>query len=381
MYHGWQALVPTESTGGYRYTHPDTKEEFRRLHREVLEPLGPTLLQVGEHRGDVAFLDSFTAQMFARRGSYGYSNDETYLTLLHAQLQPVVIHEEQLLRHGLDEFKVLVLADCDVLTSGVVKRIREFQQRGGIIIGDENVAPAITPDIRIRKFTRQKKADADKAVLLANAAKLRAALDARYARPVDSTNPEIITRLRHGSGSDYVFVVNDRREAGSYVGQHGLVMENGLPGEGEVVLVRQAGHVYDLTAGREVPAAARDGMLRWQVKLAPCDGSVFMITPRPIAGVKLTAPDSAMTGVAIPVSITITDDAGKPVAGVVPVRLEISDPAGRIAERSGWYGAAGGGIEVRLDPAPNDAPGVWQIRARELASGREAVRYFRVTRP
>nr|MDQ3621528.1 hypothetical protein [Verrucomicrobiota bacterium] len=65
------------------------------LHSGVLEPLGPTLLKVGDHRSDVAYLDSFTAQMFARRGSYGYSGDDTYRILLHAQLQPRVIYEEQ----------------------------------------------------------------------------------------------------------------------------------------------------------------------------------------------------------------------------------------------------------------------------------------------
>ena len=63
--------------------------------------------------------------------------------------------------------------------------------------------------------------------------------------------------LRMTGQSDYVFVVNDHREAGSYVGQHGMVMENGLPSEGEVSLLRGSGHVYDLVNGREVPAKAR----------------------------------------------------------------------------------------------------------------------------
>jgi hypothetical protein len=45
MYHGWQSLVPTASTGAYRYTHPDTQHELARLVREVVRPLGPMLLQ------------------------------------------------------------------------------------------------------------------------------------------------------------------------------------------------------------------------------------------------------------------------------------------------------------------------------------------------
>lgn len=379
MYHGWQALVPSDSASSYRYTNPDTKEEFRRLHRGVLEPLGPALLQAGERPSDVAYLDSFTAQMFARRGSYGYSGDEAYLTLLYAHLQPEVIHEDQLLKDGLNGRKALVLADCDVLPAGVARRIREFQQRGGLVIGDPDLAPGIKADITLGRVKRQRQAAADKAALLANAAKLRAALDARYARAVDCSNPEIVPRLRAAGAGDYVFVVNDHREPGDYVGQHGLTMDNGLPSAGELTLARASGHVYDLVAGRAAPAAAREGRLRWNVSLGPCDGRVYLVAPQPIAAVRLTAPESAKRGDALPVRVSVTDPSGQPVDAVVPVRVEISDPAGRAAEFSGYYGARHGVLDLKLDLAANETPGLWQIRARELASGCESAVYCRVS--
>jgi hypothetical protein len=195
---------------------------------------------------------------------------------------------------------------------------------------------------------------------------------------VDCTNPEIVPRLRGAGASDYVFVVNDHREFGEYVGRHGLVMDNGLPSAGELSLARAGGHVYDLVAGREVPVAVEGGKLRRPVNLGPCDGRLYMVTPQPIAAVKITAPDSARRGGALPVRLAVTDEAGQAVPAVVPVRVEICDPAGRLAEFSGYYGARDGQMELRLDVAPNDAAGLWQIRARELASGREATAYVRV---
>ncbi len=219
MYFGWEALVPTEGPAGNRHTNPETQDVLRRLLHDVVAPLGPALLQVGDHKADVAYLDSFTSQMFARRGSYGYSGDEAYLTLLYAHLQPEVIYEDQMLQHGLEGFKVLVLADCDVLPAGLVQRIQDFQRRGGVVIGDENLVPAIKADLHIPKMKRVKKGDADKATLLANAAALRAALDAKYTRHVDSSNPDVVVRCRHAGASDYVFVVNDQREFGTYIGQ------------------------------------------------------------------------------------------------------------------------------------------------------------------
>jgi hypothetical protein len=378
MYHGWSALVPTDGTHAYKHTQPDTQTEFRRLHREVLEPLGPTLLQVSEHTSDVAYLDSFTSQMFARRGSYGYSHDEAYLTLLHAQLQPQVVFEETILRRGLEGYRVLVLIDCDVLPASVAGRISEFQKRGGLIIGDPNLAPAVKPDVTIPRFTRTKQAAADKATILANAARLRAALDARYRRPAECTNPEIVTRIRSVGAAHYVFVVNDRREAGTYVGQHGLVQEIGLPGEGEVRLRRSKGHVYDLCTGRAVPAVRRDDTLTWPVQLAPCDGRVFLVTDRPIAGLAVQVPEEIVRGKACACQVHVTDPAGRPIDAVIPVRIDVLDPHGRPAEITGYYGARGGKLDPVFDIATNDAPGTWTIRATELATGQSASRYVRV---
>jgi hypothetical protein len=405
MYHGWSALVPTDGTHNYKYTQPDLQTEFRRLHREVLEPLGPTLLQAPDRRGDVAYLNSFTSQMFARRGSYGYSHDEAYLTLLHAQLQPEVIFEETLLKRGLDGFKVLVLVDCDVLTASVATRIQEFQKRGGLIIGDPNLAPAIKPDIVLPRFARTKKTAEDKAAILANAAKLRLDLDARYQRYAECSNPEIVTRVRSAGASDYLFVVNDHREFGTYVGQHGLVMEHGLPSRGELTLRRPAKkgtgklsrngpegasqkldlsfspfsvHVYDLLTSREVEIAQHDAVTSWPLELGPCDGGVYLVTPRPIERLTIDAPPSARLGDAIEVQIGITDRSGNLVPAVVPVDLSITDPNARPAERSGHYGANDGRLALSIDLATNDTPGVWRIHARERASGRSAIRFIKV---
>ncbi len=377
MYHGWSSLVPTDGTHAYKYTQPDLQTEFRRLHRDVLEPLAPTLLQVGDRRSDVAYLDSFTSQMFARRGSYGYSHDEAYLTLLHAQLQPEVLFEETLLKRGLDGFKVLVLIDCDVLTASVAARIQEFQKRGGIIIGDPNLAPAIKPDIVLPRFIRTKKTAADKATILANAAKLRTALDPRYQRFAECSNPEIVTRVRSNGEGDYVFVVNDHREFGSYVGQHGLVMEIGLPSDGQLTLRRKDGHVYDLLTSREVRTSRKD-VISWQVQLGPCEGGVFLVTPRAIEQLKITASATVQRGESTEVSVAVADSSGQPVSAVIPLRVDITDPAGRSAEFSGYYGAVNGVLKLTLAMASNDVPGVWQIRARDLASGMVASRYLTV---
>jgi len=295
-----------------------------------------------------------------------------------ARLQSVIVYDETVVSEGLDGYRVLVLMDCDVLTAGVVAIIHAFQKKGGLIVGDERLCPAVKADIVVQSYTRTRKAGEDRAALFAKAEALRAALDGCYRGYGDSSCPDVVTRCRAYGKTDYLFAVNDRREFGDYVGQHGLVMENGLPSEATLSLSRTSGHVYDLVAGKELAATASGGALTVRREFGPCEGCVLMVTDTALEGVRVEVPDSVKRGEALACRIGVMDKAGHPLDAVVPVRVEISDPSGCEAEGSGYYGAKDGRMELTLDLAPNDRVGLWQIRVRELASGLEAVRYFRV---
>ena len=63
---------------------------------------------------------------------------------------------------------------------------------------------------------------------------------------------------------------------------------------------------------------------------------------------------------------------------MIPVHVEVFDAEGRLSEFSGYHAAIEGGLTVTLDIASNDQPGVWEVRAQELASGQRAQHFFRV---
>jgi hypothetical protein len=381
MYHGWQSLVPTEGGGVYRYTHPETANALKELVETVVQPLGPTLLQVPAAKADVAFLESFTSQLFVGRGTYGWGGSwagDAYHILQYAGLQAEIVFEESILQRGLDGFRVLVMTDCDVLTAGIVEKVRAFQQDGGIVVGDERLCPAITPEVILPAYLRTGKADADKAELQARANVLREQLVNRYTAYIESSEPDVLAYRRAYGTSDYIFAINDRREFGTYVGGHSLVMENGLPAAAMIEVSRANTSFYDLVAGREVVAVHKGDRSAIDVRLEPGGGRVYLVTEQPIAEVKLRGPESARRGESVNVDVSILGANGAPVSAVVPVALDIRDPDGRRAEWSGHYGAKDGAISVNMALAPNDTPGVWTIHAREGASGKEVRHFFRV---
>lgn len=382
MYHGWQSLVPSTSVSGYRYTNPNTAPVLKHLMHDVIEPLGPTLMAIPDERSEVAFLESFTSQMFARRGTYGSNNDwgaDVWLALQHAHVQTDILYEETLVKkNGLSGRKVLVMPFCDVLTKSVVDRITEWQKKGGKIVADEYLCPGLKADFLLPPFRRAKKNAEDKAKVLEIAKTL-----GTFSLPQKAMcdNPEIIVRTRKFGDATYVFVVNDHREAGTYVGQHGMVMENGLPSTGTVSIKAETANVYELTGTQFIlPKRNDDGTSSWPVNLGPCDGRIFMVTPKPILGIRLDLPENATAGNTARASVHLTTSQDAPLKAVVPVRVTIRDASGKTAEGSGHYAAENGVVDIDLNLAPNEDPGMWEVRVKELASGMEAVKWMRLQR-
>ena len=386
MYHGWGSLVETGEMQGYCYTNPETEKVLGELTRTVVRPLGPTLLNVPDRKSDVAFLESFSSQIFAARGTHGWSNAweaDMHLILQWAQLQPRILYEQTIQRDGLNGYRVLVMPFCDVLPESVVKKVIEFQRRGGIIVADEYLTPALTPDIVVPSYRRTKKADEDKAALQALAAQLRRELDPFYTRYGEASDPDVVVRFRQYGQSDYLFALNDKRTYGDYVGHHGLVMEKGLPHSATITVRRPAGHVYDLVAHRAVPAKASGGTLKIDANFGPGDGRLFLITPAPVNSVRIAPPGQARLGGSVTIRTAVLDNRGKPLAAVIPVQVEVVDPQGRPAEPSGYYAAKDGQLSITLDLARNDSPGRWTVRVRELASGKTSTAVYRsaIARP
>ncbi len=277
MYHGWQSLVPCPGVRGpYRLTHPETQHELRRLLREVLEPLGPALLQIPDAPAPSGMLESFTSQMFAGRGTYGWGQGwagTAWHILTYAQLSPRILYEETIARDGLDGISVLALPDCDVLPRTIVDRIADFRRRGGLVIGDERLSPAVEADLRIPIVPRTGRASEEHAAMVEKGRRLAEALGSRHPARLRTSSPTVVPRLRQYGATDYVFAVNDLRQYGTYVGRHGLVMEDGVPQSAEVRLRRTGGHVYDLVAHLPVAAEERGGDLVFRHEFGPCEGT------------------------------------------------------------------------------------------------------------
>ncbi len=386
MYHGLGSLLASTQSGtpsatSYTATHPGAETRFGEMIRDVVRPLGPLFgkLPAAPHR--VGYLQSFTAQMFAERGTYGWGNGwgaDAYLIARYAGLEPKVLYDETVLQGDTDGYALLFLIHCDVLSRGVVERLRAFQDRGGLIVGDEFLCPEIQPDVLLPSYRRRNIADQDKGELLTRAEGLKQELAPYYHETARSNEPDLLLRQR-GPGKNYLVAVNDHRTYGDYLGAHRLVMEEGVELKAEVTWDHPGAIVYDLMKKTRLPVQPAKGGVRFPLELDAGEGTLLVALRSPLQKVVIHPPKKAIAaGGSGEVVVDVLDATGKSAPALLPVEVTIRDPKGEVAEQSGFYTTQEGQLRLRLEPASNDLPGEWHLEAKEGASGLEAKATFRV---
>src|SRR5690606_9957476 len=103
--------------------------------------------------------------------------------------------------------------------------------------------------------------------------------------------------------------------------------------------------------------------------LGPGAGHVFLVTQKPVGKLKIAAPADVHRGKNILVKVLLCDSNGEPLQAVVPLQVTIRDAQGRVADKSGFYGAPDGSLNIELNIAPNDVKGNWQIEVQENVTG------------
>ena len=386
LFHGSASLLPYERAmrkrhKGYQYTNAETQVRLKSLLQNVVKPFGPLLKRLPERPAKIAILESASSTLFGGRGTWGASGWiwDVHLMMLWANLAPAVVYEETLVRDGFGEIEVLVMPHCDVLTEKAFQAIRKFQQKGGIIVADRFLVPALTPDITIDEYNRSHKPQTDKEVLQKAGLQLLKDLQPYFTPYTSSSSPDLLAWVRSCNEGDYLFAVNDKRTFGDYWGMYGKVMEQSLPNKGQISLRRKAGAVYDLLARREVPFTSADGKTAIPLEFKDTTGKMFLVLPEALEKVVLKAPAQARRGETVTVSCEAFYRFGKKVSTSLPLRFDVIDSRGQTTDDSTWLAAENGTVSATVALPLNAAPGLWKLKFTNLVSGHTAEKTINIT--
>lgn len=365
-------------------TNDQTRDALKKVDRELIKPYGPLLMRLPERPAQVAVYQGFASALFAGRAAWGWTNWTFHLgnILLKGNIPFDVIYDEHILRGDLSGYKAVLLPHADLLTARVLAKLRAFRENGGILLGDEFTCPALLTDGEMEVFTNpanrsivQKMEDMRRI-----GKEIRQKLAALGCIPyAGSDNADIFTFVRSSREVDYLFAVNDKRTFGDYVGMYGLCMDKALPNSGKVFLRRKAGAVYELVSRKKVPFSIRNKQTYIQAQFKGNGGQVFLLLPEEISSVKIaTEKKQAVPGEKVTLEGSVYYKSGKVIKGMLPVTIEVRDPAGKLTGDSTRSTIENGMFRKEVILPLNGAKGLWRVTFREDVSGRKASCVFSV---
>ena len=377
MYHGVGSLVTRTDHKLYRLTNWETRDVLRELNNTVIVPLGPTLKKIPERPLEVAILESVAASFYAPKHfpmgwSKGWSAD-LHLALQWGHFQPGIVYDEHLLNNrNIEKLKVLFVPGLEVVTAPVLKKLNELRSKGIIIIGDEFTTPALMVDFRIRSITRNTLDPAGtKKELQKLGAELAATLNKYAPRSVIASNQDLVVRQRGDDRADYVFVVNDKRTFGNYIGQWGLVQEKGLPNRGTIQINHPAAAAYDTAAHREIKLQNNGKGCSFEATLPPGGGMMVLLLDKPIGKLSLKVPSKVKRGDAFILQAEIASKDGTLFKTVLPAEVTITAADGTKLPGSGSYALNNGKLTLRETMAPNTPVGKATVQLHCFSSGKK----------
>ncbi|MBU0608544.1 MAG: beta-galactosidase, partial [Armatimonadetes bacterium] len=292
-------------------------------------------------------------------------------------------------------YRVLVMAQALALSDAAAAQIRDFVNKGGMIVADVRpgqydslLRPAANGSLLAdmfgaagetkavgRGFThlladwpaRYHHQRTDKAAqeardkLQAILQPLKLAPPVTFAGADGARPPGLETAAYEHDGTIFVGLLNDSAKAIS----------------GEAHAARPA-RVYDVRAHADLGATAA-----WPVALEPGETKLFALCPYEVTGMQIKAAKGAVVaGQPWQAQVQVQAQGGPPNAAHSFV-VEVTDPAGQAHPLYGQAVAAGAGgvATISLPFALNDAPGPWRVRVTETVSGKSAEAVVTVAAP
>lgn len=380
----------------------DRWEAVEDLSNTLWKPLGPVLTNLTVPKRKVAFLVSSTNELFCAKSRDLWRKESAYAAwheaFMRAGLPVDILFEEDVAEGKLHAYSAVFIPFGEVISKSAHAKLVEFAGRGKVVADtylgfnipgvtrlQTDLTPLIYANWAWMSVGNKKGITAeDSRQLVWKTTEEIATVFAEELRGAPrASDPWLILTPREYKGVQYLFAVNDKRSAGDQVGvKYGTVLEQGEPLAAQIrtPLGMGGSFVYDLTARQQLaPDLLASAALRWEAQFAPASAKLYALLPQKIAKLEVDVPATVKRGESVILKARLLDPEGKPVQGVLPLRLTLRDSHGASSEYSDYYAFKDGAWQLTGSIALNDAAGTWTVTLDDLAAGLSVTKAFTVS--
>jgi len=391
----------------FRVPHA-TSDAIKELSDRVFQPYGPLITRLSVAPRRIAVLSSQASRLYGKYPrTIGYPNEQIYgfySVLAMAHLDADVVFDEQIESGALKDYDVLAMPFCGVVTKRMYDEILAFVQRGGLVLADASLGPAIpgavkfdfdfsyrpkvsadaiesgvtyadwddhlNPDTAALAKAKGVTAEEDQKIMESYARQLRERLAGKVEPTVWTDSPRALVNVLEKDGVRYLVLINDHRAYDDRTGPFKAIMAKLLP-QTVAVSIRASDTLfaYDMLERRALDVSRQGDTLTFRVALDALGGKIIALWPAAPDTISVQTPDGIARGDEGELVIAIQERSGAPLRGLQPVQVAVLDPGGRDTEYSGYYCAENGRLAIPFRPASNDRSGEWKVHVEDLTAG------------
>lgn len=398
----WLALtLPVHALGYWALERMEEDDEcaagLRDALATVIEPYGPMLQPTRVAPQPVAMYASSDGDFLGRRDRdkgfwYSHHYRMGVRPALTRRFKGRIDHldDDDVLAGRLSRYRLVLCPNVEALTDRLAAGLREYQDRGGLLAGDELWKPSgLEPRLRFPgRAPEAYRLPFESARLEEwHNANSKAIQDWRPPElageadwfAIDTPSPDVMPALRELDGVTYAVAANLRFRKGGFSRRRGYdkatFLDQGVAQE-TTLRVRAPAHVtvYDAVASRPVDPATltRDGdRIVIPASLPPGGGALFVLHPRPIASVTAAAGANGpvKAGTILFLDFVVRNDQGLTIPGQTTILVTVRDSEGRIQDVSGHYPMRSGERRIPVGIPLGARAGTWSVEAKDLTSG------------
>lgn len=281
-----------------------------------------------KHKIAVLYSKAVLAKL--NREPYESIMEKTFEKLYSKDIVPDVVTEEQIRDGSIANYDMIVLSGVDELEQDVIDKLSTFAQKHQLYVDDKtSISVGNSKPFNLKEISAQ--------------------IIPEVITPDERVYGELCT-----AGNDVNYVVlynhspNDNKKA-------------------KIELPNQKGAiVYDIRTHEQIPVVQKGNGIEIELPISAYNGRVLALMRSDIQGPKLTlSNDQLKAGETLEINLS------SPVAGIIPVKLEIIDPNKKVTRYSENFVMQNDRHSLKIPLAINDLKGSWMAAATEMISGKK----------
>ena len=196
-----------------------------------------------------------------------------------------------------------------------------------------------------------------------------------------SNNQILLSRLTHGECT-YLFATNynnlpykSARDMPRPLGAFDQLWVR--PVREEISVPQGDDVIYDLLTQKEVVTRTQEGRRSFAADFSAIEARIYCILPERIGRVELATVSSVRKGMSLPIEVKVLGASGRPLNGLVPVEIAVTDEKGRINHHV-FRAVSAGGHRERFAVPLNAGATSYTITVTDLLSRQVATRKVKV---